>query len=216
MCLALLVVASLAAPAAGGPNLRRDEEAFADWFLPTGEKNEFKWLGAYVLRSTVLAGDAEWFSGAGFVKGRCVRERTRKYTSISCESSDVVQGDPNEDFEMSPLATDATLRIRDKGRTHVVEWTTTPTHGGMYSSSEFCFSFEEGEEEPSEEGEGQGGGIWNDADAIGRLFGYRFNDPKQARFPSLSTGLMLTTCSFRSVDYDPTNSTLHVTFTLPR
>ena len=214
LLLAALVIGSLAAPAAGGPNVRHDEEAFADWFVPTGEKNEFKWLGAFVLRSEIVAGDARWFSGAGFVKGRCVRERTPKYVSISCTGRDFIAGDPETDFQMSPLANEAELRVRENGRSHVASWTSQPTSGGVYGMSEYCVSVSEGEEE--EEGEGQGFGIFNPADATGRFFGYRFSDPERARWASLATGFVVTTCSFRTVDYDPTTSTMSVDFRIPR
>ena len=216
LLLAALVVGSLAAPAAGGPNVRHDEEAFADWFVPTGEKNEFKWLGAFVLRSEVVAGDARWFSGAGFVKGRCVRERTPKYVSISCNGQDFIAGDPETDFEMSPLADAAELKIRKNGKTHVATWTSSLTNGGLYGMSEYCFTFSEGEEEPEEEGEGQGMGLYNPAQATGRFLGHTFDDPTKSRWASLSKGFVVTTCSFRSVDYDPTTSTMTVDFRIPR
>lgn len=216
LLLAGLVVASLAAPAAGGPNVRHDEEAFADWFVPTGEKNEFKWFGAFVLRSTVLAGDGGWFSGAGFVKGHCTRERTPKYVSISCMGKNFVTGDPETDFEMSPLANEATLRVREEGETHRASWTSPLTNGGLYGYSEYCATYKPGEEEPEEEGEGQGSGIFNPATATGKFLGQRFSDPSKARWASLSTAVVVTTCSFRSVDYDPATSTMTVDFRIPR
>jgi len=214
--LVLLAAAGLIASASGDPNVRRDETAFSDWFVPTGEKGRFAWFGAYVFRDTVIGGTGDWFSFAGFVKGRCTREKTPEYVSIECTSTDIIQADPNKHFEMSPLATDARLRVRDKGRTHSVTWTVPPGGHGLYSSSEYCWSFEPGEEEPEEEGQGYGGGIANAAQASGRLFGQRFSDPAKSRFAILATGVMVTTCSFRSVDYDATDDILRVTLRTPR
>ena len=211
---ALFLVAALVAPAAGEPSVRRDEEAFADWFVPTETKNRFRWLGAYVMRSTTVVG-GEWFSGGGFIKGMCTRKKTPKYVSISCESTDFIQADVDKDFEMSPLADTARLRAREKGRSFDVRWEGTPTSGGIYSYSEYCIWVSE-EGEPEEEGEGQGGGISNPAAATGSLFGERFNNPKQARWPSLSAGVVATTCSFRTVEYDAASETFNVTFKIPR
>lgn len=214
--LALMVAAGIAAPASGDPNVRRDEGAQADWFVPTGEKNRFLWLGAYVSRSTVVGGTAEWFSYAGFVKGRCIREKTPRYISISCNGRDFIPADPEKDFEMSALATEASLRVRHEGETHAVRWSARGPGVGTYLASEYCASFEPGEEEPKEEGQGEGGGIWNDAEATGKLFGYRFADPGKARWPGLMTGVMVTTCSFRDVDYSPDGRITGVSFRIPR
>ena len=212
--LALFLVAALVAPAAGEPSVRHDEEAFADWFVPTETKNRFRWLGAYVSRSTTVVG-GEWFSGAGFIKGWCTREKTPKYVSISCDSTDFVRADVNKDFEMSPLADTARLRAREQGRTYDVRWEGSPTSGGIYSYSEYCiWVSEEGESE--EEGQGEGAGIFNPAGVRGNLFGYRFNSPRQSRWASLSTGVVATTCSFRTVEYDDVSETFHVTFNIPR
>lgn len=210
----LLVVMGLVGPAAGDPNVRRDEEAFADWMIPTGVKNEFHWYGAYASRSTVV-GAGKWFSGASFLKGRCIREKTPKYTSTECWSTDHVSGDPDSDFEMSPLANEARLRVRHKGEIYDVRWNASPTAGGLYSHSEYCFSMGE-EGEPEEEGQGEGAGLFNPADARGKLFGRRFTGTKKSSWTSLSVGVVATTCSFRSIDYDPETSTFHVTIRVPR
>lgn len=211
--LTVIVAAGLVAPASGQPHVRHDEEAFADWFVPTGEKNEFKWLAAYVYRNSSVGSDGDWFSFAGFVKGRCIREKTRRSISIECVGNNFIHGDPEKDFDMSPLATDAQLRVRHKGRTHVVRWSVPPGGFGTYFAAEWCFTIEEGEEE---EGEGRGGGIWNPAEADGHFFGHRFRDPTQVRYAALVTGVMVTTCSFRSVDYDPDTGSLHVSYRIPR
>jgi hypothetical protein len=214
---ALFLVAALVAPASGGePSVRRDDTAYADWFLRTAEKGRLRWLGAYVSRNTTIVGGSSWFSGAGFVKGWCTREKTKRHISISCMSTDFVRADVDKDFEMSPLADEAVLRSRHKGRTNVVRWKGSPTSGGLYGYSEYCATFSEGENEPEDEGEGQGTGIMNPADAEGSLFGHRFDDPRQARWPSLSTGVVVTTCSFRTVEYDAPSDTLRVTFKIPR
>ena len=213
LALALVIAAGVALPAAGEPSVRRDEEAFADWFVPTGVKNEFKWYGAYAGRSTTI-GTGDWFSFVGFLKGNCTRKKTKRSVTISCTGRSFVQGDPEEDFEMSPTASDAELRIRHKGTTHVARWA-GESPGGWYQASEYCFSFNE-EGEPEEEGEGHGGGIFNPAHATGRFLGQDFDDPRKARFAHLAAGLMVSTCSFRSVDYDPTTDTFHVTFRIPR
>lgn len=208
---ALVTALSIAAPATGGPTVRHDEEAFADWFVATGEKNHFTWLGAYVLRSTILAGDGEWFDFAGFVKGSCVREKKPKYTSIECVGTDFIHADADDDFEMSPLATDAELRVRHKGRTHAVRWVAEP-HGGTYLASEYCFTIENGEQE--QEGEGHGAGMWNMAEASGNFFGHRFRGG--SRYAALVKGAMVTTCSFREVEYDAEDGTLRLSIRIPR
>lgn len=212
--LSLSLAAGLVAPAAADPNVRRDEMAFADWFVRTDQANEFKWFAAHVMRDTSLVSDSNWFSFAGLVKGRCTREKTPKYISIDCEGTNFIHADPDKDFEMSTLATEAKLRVRHRGRTHVVRWSVPPGGFGTYWAGEYCFSGGEGE--PEEEGEGHGGGIWNPADAGGRLFGHRFDDPAQARYAALASGAMVTTCSFRSVDYDPDAGSMRVTYRIPR
>jgi hypothetical protein len=113
------------------------------------------------------------------------------------------------------LADQASLRVRHKGETYSVDWNGSPTSAGLYGYSEYCISVsEEGEEE--EEGQGEGAGIWNPAAATGKMFGHRFTKPKKSRWPSLSMGVVATTCSFRSIDYDPKTSTFHATFRIPR
>ena len=214
MALSVILAVSLVGPASGGPDIRRDDQGFADWMLPTGEKNQFKWFGAYVMRGTAVLGDGDGFSFAGFVKGRCVRERTPKYVSISCDGEDFVSGNPHKDFEMSPAATEGTLRVRRDGRTHVVHWDSGASVVGTYFLSEYCFSVEPGEE-PEQEGEGHGAGIWNPAHATGKFFGHRFDADAPARWSALATGATVTTCSFRSVDYDPATGSLHVEFHIP-
>lgn len=216
IALSVAVAASLAGPAVGGPSVRRDDQGFADWMLPTEKKNEFRWFGAYAMRGTAIVGEGDGFSFAGFVRGRCVRERTPRYVSISCDGEDFIAGDPDRNFEISPAATEGRLRIRRDGRTHVVRWDSGAAPVGSYFMSEYCFSIEPGEEEAEQEGEGHGGGIWNPADATGRIFGQRFDAPARARWSALATGAMVTTCSFRSVDYDPNTGSLHVEFRLPR
>lgn len=216
IALSLAVAASLAAPAAGGPSVRRDDQGFADWMLPTEKKNHFEWFGAYVMRGAAIVGEDDGFSFAGFVRGHCVRERTPKYVSISCDGEDFISGDPYKDFEISPAASEGRLRVRRDGRTHVVNWETGAAVAGTYFMSEYCFSIEPGEEEAEQEGEGHGGGIWNPAEATGRFFGRSFDTPARARWSALATGAMVTTCSFRSVDYDPRTGSLHVDLRIPR
>ena len=214
--MALVIGAGLVAPASGDPHVRRDEQAHADWFIPTEKKNEFKWFGAYASRSTVVgAPGTEPFSYAGFAKGHCTREKTPKYISIECLGTDFIPADPDKDFEMSPLATDATLRVRKNGRTHVARWSSTPAGLSMYSASEYCFVFKPGEQEPEEEGEGHGGGFWNPATAGGSFFGERLHD-KNSRWAGLAVGAMVSTCSFRDVAYSPEEGITGVTFRIPR
>jgi len=213
IAMSLAVAAGIVAPASGEPNVRRYEEAFADWLLPTATKNEFKWLGAYAVRGTNVAGTGHPISYAGFVEGDCIRRKKPDYISITCGSTRSIFADPEKDFEMTPLATEARLSVRRRGRTHVARWDLAEA-GGAYVMSEYCFTVGPGEEE--QEGEGHGAGIWNPAEARGRFFGHRFRDPTRARWSGLLSGAMVTTCSFRTVDYDPGSGSLHVQYRIPR
>ena len=214
LALALIVAAGLAAPASGDPHLRRREIAYADWMFPTKHKNEFKWLGAWVWRTTDIPKTKRRFSFAGFVRGLCTRERTPDYVMVDCVSRDLIRGRANRDFEMSPLALDAELRIRHRRRTHVVRWRGQPSPNGLSIQGEACYSVKKGEAE--KEGEGHGAGIWNRAGATGHFLGRRFRRPGQVRAAALITDVMASTCSFRDVRYDRDTGTLHVTTRLPR
>ncbi len=211
--LAALVALSLAAPVTAQPSVRRDELAFADWMIPTAQKNEFKWYAAYAARSTKVPSGSGWFNFAGFVKGDCIRKKKPNSVMTSCESTDYIAGDVERDFKMDALAESAVLKVRKGGHTHVARW--SATEPGLYSASEYCFTIEEGEEE--EEGQGHGGGIWRDADPTTRFFGRSFTSKaKGPSFGVLLTGVMVTTCSFRSIEYDEATNTLRVTSRVPR
>jgi len=211
--MSLALAASVAAPVSGGPDVRRYEEAFADWILPTGEKNEFEWLGAYAVRGTNVVGTGHPISYAGFVKGDCTRTKKPDYVSISCGGDRTVYADPEKHFEMAPLAAQARLKVRRRGRTYVARWNVGEP-GSPYVMTEYCMMPGPGEEET--EGEGYGGGIWNPAHASGRLFGRRFSESTPARWSGLLAGAMVTTCSFRTVDYDPRTGSLQVQYRIPR
>lgn len=206
----LMVAAGLAAPAAGEPNLRREESASANWMVPTGEKNHFTWYGAHVWRNTVIAGAEGWFSFAGFVKGTCVREVHRRSTVTSCRGRTALAADADRDFEISPAADGATLRAEQGGRTFKVTWTASEPLPSLYGSQEYCFDNE------GSEGQGTGGGMWRHAHTVGRLFGHRFGSADDDGQGYLSTGAMVSECSFRSYDYDPSTGAVRATFRTPR
>ena len=93
-----------------------------------------------------------------------------------------MSADPAKAFEMSPDASEATLRIRKNGKTHVVHWTGRP-EAGSYSAGEFCF--------PSG-GQGVGGGIVRGAKATADIFGRTL----KGGFADLSMGAMVTQCEW--------------------
>ena len=215
LALALIVAAGISVPASGEPHVRRREFAYANWMFPTEHKNEFRWLGALVWHTKAVPDGRRWFSFAGFIKGHCTRERSPGYILNYCEGHDVIRGHPNRDFQMSPLALDAELRIRHRGRVHVARWVGKPSPLALYLESESCYTVgKEGEAE--KEGEGHGPAIWNRARATGRFYGHRFRRPGQVRSAGLATSVVASTCSFASVRYDRATGTFHVTTRVPR
>ena len=210
---ALVTTLGLVAPASSEPNLRREESAYADWMVPTEEKNHFTWYGAYVWRNTAVAGAEGWFSFAGFIKGRCIRKVRPNSTSTSCRSTGAVMANPQRDFDMSIAADGATLRAREDGRSYKVRWAAADPHPALYGSQEYCWDTE------GNEGRGAGGGIWREAHASGTMFGQRFRPSSELTgrgWAGLSTGVMVSECSFRDIDYNPDTGVLRVTFTTPR
>ena len=67
---------------------------------------------------------------------------------------------------MDPALRTASLTLSEGEAVHEVRWTAHESPGG-YQASEWCFA--PGEEEP--EGEGHGGGLYQDATARGSAFG---------------------------------------------
>ena len=211
--LVLLVAAGLAVPALGEPSVRRDQEAYAEWFFPTDEPNERRWFGAFVFDETSLVdGGARW-DIAVFVKGRCVRERHPDYIYVECTGRDFVRGDPDKHLTMSPLAIDAELVIRRDGRKHAVRWKAAPSTG-HYFTSEYCFNAGKGGKE-EQEGEGHGGGFAHEATASGNFLGRRFKKSPAFR-GGLASGVVATTCPGRSVEYDRASGSIAVTYRIPR
>lgn len=204
---AATIAVGLVVPARAEPHVRRDEAAFADWLIATSRPGRFDWYGAYGARLQEAGGGSITFGV--FIAGRCRREKTRRVVKTICRSRDYVRA-KDRDFEMSPVADTATLSTRRKGKKLEAAWTSTPDPG-FYSAQEWCFGGN-GEEE----GEGYGSGIFRPSRATGTMFGRELNRRGWLRFAAMQTGVMVSTCSLRTFDYDPRRDAYTVTYRAPR
>ncbi|MBW3595310.1 MAG: hypothetical protein KY391_06995 [Actinobacteria bacterium] len=208
--LAVVVLAMIvmpAAPAGGGPSVRRSQLAFSAWLVPMDERNHFKWYAAVGWHDSSVAGGRGVWSMAGFMRGHCVRKETRRKVSTRCFGNDFIQGNPNKDFEMDAAADSAVLRIRRGGRTHFVKWTAAPVPD-VYAAQEWCGGATD---------RGFGGGIARTADAHGRFFGHRFESNKALEYAGMWSGVMASRCSGDShFEFDPRTGTARLSWDVVR
>lgn len=176
---AFLVVPVL--PASGGPNVRIDREASADWFVPTGRPGHLTWYYAQAEQSDGVGDVPRSYVSVG--TGKCVRKRTKNSVSTSCIGEKFAHGKISG-FSMAPDASSAEMRFTYRGVTHQASWTAKRPTPGLYSLEEGC-----------PEGEGAGGGIYNPARATGRIFGQRLKNGG-GFWTGLSAGATASQCSF--------------------
>ena len=176
---ALLVVPMVAA--SGGPNVRIDREAAADWFVPTGKPGHLTWYYAWVEQSDGVGDVPRSYVSVG--TGECVRKRTKNSVSTSCTGEKYAHGKISG-FSMAPDASSAEMRFRYRGMTHQASWTARRPTPGLYSLQEGC-----------PEGEGAGGGIYKTARATGHIFGQRLKNGG-GFWTALSVGAAASQCSF--------------------
>ena len=198
----LLVVGLLLVAAPGHPmpdpgpaEVRYERGAFAMFTFQDGGDETFPFVAALAFGYTVDGG-TERLWGA-FVKGNCERDRGDGWVSIGCSGRSGVAGRlRNGEFQMDPAAQGASLAMTKGGERYKVTWAADGSPG-VYQSSEWCFS--NGNEEP--DGEGHGGGIFQDAIAQGSAFGRKLGTSKRwIDHASMDEGGMLTQCTWLSSD----------------
>ena len=196
MKLSLLVVSFLLiplVPAGGDANVRLEREAAADWMMPTGKRNHFRWYYAWAWDNQGVGDLPPSFVSVG--TGTCDRERGKDFVMVICMGKKFAHG-KNSDFSMAPDASSAEMRFRKKGVLHHVKWTAKQPTPSLYGSEEGCVDAQ------GNEGRGVGGGLWRPARATGRLFGHRVK--KSTFWTELLTGAMASQCSWanRSITED--------------
>ncbi len=186
------LVALLAAAPGASADWTVEEEmiALADWSVPTKDRDVFVWYFSLVLRDHDLQG---YPVGAAIIgKGRCVRERKKRngthFTSVMCIGRGDIMGNPDEVFEMSPAMDSARLELRKNGQSHTVTWTATDEIPFGYLAGEMC-------DREGEQGEGHGGGIGRDTEAVAHMFGEHLVPRAPWDFSVLARGAMVTECS---------------------
>ena len=115
----LLVSVAPSTSAEPGAGAAAGQEAFATWVVLHGDTGDF--YGAIAERFVDPRGGL--VTGAGVFKGKCLVERSRHMTVISCTGRGQGKAIPLQDFEMDPALGSASLRLRAAGFSNSVEWT---------------------------------------------------------------------------------------------
>jgi hypothetical protein len=152
--------------------------------------DRFPFIAALAFGYATDGGEERLFGA--MVKGSCTRDRGDGWVSLTCGGRDGVGGRLRHgEFEMDPALQRASLDLSDKRETYRVEWTADGPWG-LYQSSEWCYAA--GSEEP--EGEGHGGGLYQDAIASGAAFGRKLQSSKRwIDHAAMDRGGMVTQCS---------------------
>lgn len=184
---------ALAMPDPGPASVRNERTAIAMFTFPDGGDDRFPFVAAVAFGYSV-DGENERLFGA-FVKGNCVRERGKNWVSIGCSGRSGVGGRLRDgEFQMDPALRSASMDLSEKGKTYRVQWA-AHEGPGLFQASEWCFS--NGSEEP--DGEGHGGGVYQDALARGSAFGRKLESSgRWVDHASMDEGGMVTQCTWLS------------------
>ena len=177
-----------------GPFIVRNERtAVAMFTFPDSGDGRFPFVAAFAFGYAVDGGKERLFGV--FLKGNCERDRGKKWVSIGCSGSDGVGGRLRDgEFQMDPALRSASLDLSEKGKTYEVAWT-AHEGPGLFQSSEWCFS--NGSEET--DGEGHGGGLYQDAIARGSAFGRELKSSgRWVDHALMEEGGMVTQCTWLS------------------
>lgn len=172
-------------PVSADENVRVERMAEADWMIPAGKPNHFRWYYAWATEYTGAGDLPGSFVSVG--TGRCTRERTKDFVMTRCLGERHAHSDISA-FSMAPDASAAEIRFKSKGFVHRIRWTAKRPEPGMYQAWEGCSDVN------GNEGQGWGGGLWRPARAKGSLFGQRVT--RSNMWTELSAGAMVSQCSY--------------------
>jgi len=183
--LALVLAAALVVPAHGAASTQK--LAFGSWAVPTNDPDRFTWYFAAGM-TDLHAGESE-MSWASVGKGSCVRKKTRRSVSVSCSARSGPSSEDPSSFVMDEAATEAQIRIEERGTIHTAQISTGDfTDDGIFTSQMAC-----------ENGGGAGGGIYRNSEAAARLFGRKLTAKTWLDFSVLMSGAGVSHCP-RAVD----------------
>lgn len=179
-------VAAAQVPSEPPDRVREDYSAEASWVIPTGKPGRARWL-AIVGERTVERADSKEATYGFVIRGQCRRDD--EFTMCS-GSGPWVELDGGG-FEMAPDMSSAHIEIRHKGRAYSAH---IEANGllDLFLSSEHCFMLSE--DEPEDEGSGQGGGAYRSGAATGNFDGREMGPETGRASAILMSGAMLTSC----------------------
>jgi hypothetical protein len=185
------ILLPVAAPevAAGNYRLRLDRRASARWLLPTSESGHYRILAIEIWGATYAPSSAERLILA-VLRGRCeVEDLDGGGWRMGCFGRGAIKRIPSASFSMDPLLRFAHLDARLGGRRYRATWDAAEDDilPGIFHYSERCISKEE-------EGRGQGGGMFRETSAQGRVSGRRYETDIRYEDAVLSSGVVVTEC----------------------
>ena len=161
LCLSIVSLLAAAAPSTSaepGAGVGAGQEAFASWITLRGDSGDF--YGAIAERFVDPEGGL--VTGAGVFKGKCRVDRHRNLTMISCTGYGQGKEIPVQDFQMDPLMSSASMRLRIGGSLHSVRWTGRGTAPVVYQGTGTNGSYVE-----------TGAGMGRSAAASGKVYNKR-------------------------------------------
>ena len=183
---ALVLAVSLAAGslstagAAADPGVDTLDWAWADWTVPTKDPNRFKWYFGMYFRWATVGGKARPFATIG--TGTCVRTHEKHSTTVECGGRGIRTKQKDWDYSSDPALTAAHLVVKKEGR-HTIDWTARDPAPSTFTAQGIC-----------KDGIAQGGGIFRDTRAVGRVYGKNFKPRRWFDFSFLMSGVLVSTC----------------------
>jgi hypothetical protein len=164
LALGIMLLAGLPAQAGPVPTPRVDREAWASWLVPTSKPHVFKWLGFQVETHDSLESAS---SMVFVVTGRCEVFKRGSNCMGMGEGTSLKQGE----FEMSPDASTASLKMTRHGKRYSGSWTSEAVFG-LYSLEELCMSSD------GSSGQGAGAGTIRPSSVTGVYAGRKMTTAK--------------------------------------